>query len=206
MEKWHGDQVHRVGIEAPHLTGDRHHAEEVVVGELDALGKAGRARGVELVTRVLGCRWRHGIDGRLAGDPVFVGHIGVGRAENDDSGITLQIHLGEMIEKLVANEQHLDLRVIQDVCHLRRCEPPVHRNGDGIYLCCTKQHGEVLGHVLVQERDPVLVSDTRVQHRLCHLVGLVMELLVGARVVVLQQGNLVGTLLGVDPNQFTNSR
>lgn len=96
--------------------------------------------------------------------------------------------------------------MVQDVGHLGRGKSPVHGNGDRIDLGGTEQHGEVLGHVLVEERDPILIGNTGGKHGLGHLARFCMELGVGPRVVVLDQRNLVGTLVRVIADQFTNGR
>ena len=61
--------------------------------------------------------------------------------------------------ELLADDEDLRLRVIDDVRDLGRREAPVHRDVDGVHLRGTDEHVEVLGAVLVEERDSLLRVD-----------------------------------------------
>ena len=141
------------------------------MAELDALGQARRARGVELVAGVPNVAGDLGICGGLAGDPVdiadLVGRCGI--AEHHDPLHGIQLHLGEMRQEVGANQQHPRLGVVDDVLHLRRSQTPIHGQRDGVAHGRTEEHGEVLAGVLVENGHPVLRSHALGTQGVSHL-------------------------------------
>ena len=83
-------------------------------------------------------------------------------ADHDDllDGPERRRHLRELCGELTTDDQHADVRVVDDVGHLRRGEPPVHGDVDRVQLSAAEEQLEVLGAVLVDERDAVLLADT----------------------------------------------
>ena len=69
-------------------------------------------------------------------------------------------------DEVRTDDEHLGLGVVDDELDLRRREPPVDVDGDGVQQCCTEEHVEVLDAVLVEEGDAVLGADADAGERL----------------------------------------
>ena len=72
----------------------------------------------------------------------------------------------EVTEELGAHHDDARLRVLDDVQHLRRREPPVHRHANGAQLGEATHDVEELGAVLLDVGDPVAESDSGRPERL----------------------------------------
>ncbi len=72
----------------------------------------------------------------------------------------------EVTEELGAHHDDPRLRVLDDVQHLRRREPPVHRHANGAQLGQATDDVEELGAVLLDVGDPVAESDSGRPERL----------------------------------------
>ena len=168
VKQRHRDDGDRVGIETPDICCCGQHLEEVAVGEFNALGQTGRARGVELITRVVPAHIDARVLGRMRLDPLLPrGMAGVSRIANHDHGVNgRQVHLVETAQELRTDQQHLGLGIVEDVLHLGWCKPPVHGDGDRVDHAGAEQEREVLRGVLVQERHSSLCGHSGGEHRL----------------------------------------
>ena len=81
--------------------------------------------------------------------------------------------------------------MVEDVVHLGRGEPPVDGDDHRIELGRTIGQREVLGDVLADEADPVLVADAGRGKGVGHLVGLAIELGEREGAIVEDEGDLV---------------
>ena len=107
--------------------------EEVVVREHHTLRQTGRARRVELERDIVTARLHARIVGRLGIDPVLVvdGQRSCA-ADGDDRANAgeLGLDLLDVRHELRADDDDLGLRVVDDLRHLGRCQPPVDRHVD----------------------------------------------------------------------------
>ena len=82
----------------------------------------------------------------------------------------------EMAEELGSHDDDLGLRILDDVQHLRRREPPVHRHANGTQLGESADDLEELCAVLLDEGDAIAEADTGRAERLGGLAGPRVEL------------------------------
>ena len=98
--------------------------------EFNALGKSRRTRSIKLVANVFDLAGDGGVVWRELANPIFVACVLTGLfAYDDDLRDRLELHLREVAEEFFPNQQYLRVRVIEDVLHLRCCQPPIHGKG-----------------------------------------------------------------------------
>ena len=108
--------------------------------------------------------------------------------------------------ELLAHDQHLRLRVVDDVRDLGCGEPPVHRDVDGVDLRPADQDVEVLRPVLVEEGDPVLRVDALGEQGIRHAARALVQLAVGDAAIAHAQRNMVTAFDAVDSGQVGDAR
>ncbi len=157
---------------------------ERAVAELDALGPAGGAAGVELDRDVVG-RDLGGLVGViLAPAPGLEGlPLRRPRLHGDDlaQGGNLGAHPLRQRRAVAVDEQKLGLGVVGDVDHLRFGQAPVHRREDRAHPGGAEQQLEEPVGVLAQVGDPRTGLQPLGQQAVGHLGGVGVELRVGRR-------------------------
>ena len=101
------------------------------------------------------------------------------------------------VEALGQRGDQLRLGVVEDVVHLGRGEPPVDGDDDRIEFGRAIGQREVLGDVLADEADPVLVADAGRGKGVGHLGGLAIELGECEGAIVEDEGDLVGLFVAL---------
>ncbi len=173
-------------------------AARLRLGQLHALGPAGRARRVELVGDVLLGLRRHRVVGRVGVAPFRVARERRARATDDDDRRAGQVadDLLDDGHELLAHREHLGLGVGDDHRDLRRGQAEVHRRRHRVELGRAVEELELLGAVLVEVRDVVALSHPRRLQRLRDPARPLVELPVGELLVTPAQGRVIGLLLG----------
>jgi hypothetical protein len=120
---------------------------------------------------IIGSRCDAGIFGGVPGHPVIEIRPVFVVADGDDEGLETLFNRLHVSEELRADHDHLRLRVIDDVQHLRRGQLPIHGYADGSEFGESTDDLEEFGAVLLDERDPVAEPDACGPERLCDLAG-----------------------------------
>ena len=81
-----------------------------------------------------------------------------------------------MTEEFIADDDGARLRILDDVQHLRRREPPIHRNANGAQFREAEDDLEEFGAVLLDEGDAIAETHARRPERLRDLAGTGIEL------------------------------
>ena len=105
-----------------------------------------------------------------------------------------------------ADDEDLGAGVVDDVRDLGRRQPPVHRDGDRVELGERERDFEVLGTVLVEERDPVAGPDPDARERVGEPVRPPVELTEGDRAALELDRRRVGLVPGVRANDVSDRR
>ena len=160
-------------------------------------GQAGRSRRVELHRDVVGRHVEH--RGRRTVARRAIRRSRDGRCarlggDHELDRLELRLDLLDAREELRADDQHQRGGVVDDLRDLRRGEAPVHGREHGSELRRAEQELEELGHVLVEDRDPVAALDTGGAQRVGHLVRPRVELSVRDRAVLVRDRGRVGPL------------
>ena len=205
VEEWHAGEVHRCLIELPRRRHKWHQLAQVGVGQHRALGQAGGTRGVELHRNVFACHRRERVLLALARHPALVAFVLGVVAEGDDllHRVESRLDLLEIWEELLPDKQHFRLGVVDDELDLRRREPPVDGDADGIELAPAVEHLEVLRTVLVEERDAFLRAHPLGRQALRDAIRSRVHLAVGDSAVAVGDHGLVTPLSRVAPDALT---
>ena len=140
---------------------DRQRRKKLRVREHHALGPAGRARRVQLERDVVGA-WPARPGRRHRGGAIQSSYDSCRDrvADHDDLRDRRQV-AGDRVEhrhEVGPDDEHLGLRVVDDVLDLGRREAPVHVDADRVQQRGAVEDLEVLDAVLVEERDAVLAA------------------------------------------------
>ncbi len=135
---------------------------QVGVREHDALRPSSRSRGVHQAVHVVARRRHRVCDGRSRA------HVREGRPAVRRTGREAHPHqvavetcrrgVGQRQQRLVADER-AGARVLEDVAHLGRGQPPVDRHGDGAQVVGGEERLEELGTVVREQRHDVARTD-----------------------------------------------
>ena len=123
-------------------------------------------------------------------------------ADRDDAGVELRFDGLDVADEVGADDDRGGPAVADDVRHLRRRQPPVHRHADRAELGQAEHRDEELGAVAVDERHPFTGSDAGRGERLRGPAGQRVEVAEGEGAVVDDQGRGVGALAAVHPDHI----
>jgi hypothetical protein len=163
MEQRHGHPHPVAGLEPrPDLGRPLEQGLIVGLGELDALGQAGGAGGVELDDIVIGPAHAAGVFGGVGGDPAAeVRPARMAGLELDDDGGLRKLRQQALdgLGIVGAHHQEAAAGVVEDEGDLRRGEPPVDRGEAGAGLQAAHPQDEEIVIALGQLAHPLAGAD-----------------------------------------------
>ena len=202
MGQRHGDKADIVGGPAiaidPSLASADPGFEQVAVGQHDALGPAGRARGVELQRRVgradggRGVAFRRGVAPRR----IAVRRSALQLDRADRAARKRDRLLGEFAE-LPPDEQQRNLAILQQIGDFCGGKPPADRQGYRAGLRPADQDLEEAVRVLGEVADSAPLRDPFSLQRIRDAAGVGVQLTVGRRAALEDQGDGVGPKAGI---------